>query len=231
MEKELVKKEYDALVKEIKHHMDLYYNQDEPEISDYEYDQLMVRLKAIEKENPEFITASSPSQIVGGVAKREAGVKVTHNIPMLSIEDVFSKEDVSAWIDKVHLMHPDAKFSVEQKIDGLSLSLRYTKDQSDNLLHLSLAETRGDGLIGEDVTLNAQMIPDVKKVLNLPYDYLELRGEVYMSHESFERFNEIQEKSGKKLSANPRNLAAGTLRQLDPEITKSRGLKMFVFNI
>ena len=231
MEKELIRKEYDALVKEIKHHMDLYYNQDEPEISDYEYDKLMQRLKEIEKENPEFVTKASPSQIVGGTAKREAGVKVTHNVPMLSIEDVFNKEDVSAWIEKVHLMHPEASFSVEQKIDGLSMSLRYTKDESDGKLHLSLAETRGDGLIGEDVTLNALVIPDVKQVLDLPYDYLELRGEVYMSHESFDKFNETQEMLGKKLSANPRNLAAGTLRQLDPEITRSRGLKMFIFNI
>ncbi|WP_026651239.1 NAD-dependent DNA ligase LigA [Butyrivibrio proteoclasticus] len=224
-------KEYEALSKEIKHHMDLYYNQDEPEISDYEYDQLMQRLKAIEKEHPELVTKDSPSQIIGGTAKREAGIKITHNVPMLSIEDVFNKEDVSAWATKVFAKHADAEFSCEQKIDGLSLSLRYTRDESDGKLHLTLAETRGDGLIGEDVTLNALVIPDVKKVIDLPYDYLELRGEVYMSHEDFEKFNDTQEKLGKKLAANPRNLAAGTLRQLDPEITKSRGLRMFVFNI
>ena len=226
-----LKKEYDELVKTIKHHMDLYYNQDEPEISDYEYDQLMQRLKQIEKENPDFVIPTSPSQIVGGVAKREAGVKITHNVPMLSIEDVFNKEDVTSWVNKVHALHPEATFSVEQKIDGLSLSLRYNKDDSDGKLHLTMAETRGDGLIGEDVTANALVIPDVLKVINLPYDYLELRGEVYMSHEDFDRFNASQEKLGKKTAANPRNLAAGTLRQLDPNITRSRGLKMFVFNI
>ncbi|MBQ7616396.1 MAG: NAD-dependent DNA ligase LigA [Butyrivibrio sp.] len=226
-----IRQEYDALCAEIKHHMDLYYNQDTPEISDYEYDQLMQRLKAIEKENPSFVTADSPSQIVGGVAKREAGVKITHNVPMLSIEDVFNTEDVKEWVNKVHARHPGAVFSVEQKIDGLSLSLRYNKNESDGKLHLSMAETRGDGLIGEDVTANALVIPDVQKILDLPYDYLELRGEVYMSHEKFEAFNELQEKLGKKLAANPRNLAAGTLRQLDPEITRSRGLKMFVFNV
>ena len=226
-----VRADYDALCKEIKHHMDLYYNQDAPEISDYEYDQLMQRLKAIEKENPSFVTKDSPSQIVGGVAKREAGVKITHNVPMLSIEDVFNKEDVVEWVNKVHSRHPGAVFSVEQKIDGLSLSLRYNRDISDGKLHLSLAETRGDGLIGEDVTANALVIPDVKKILDLPYEYLELRGEVYMSHDDFEAFNEEQEKLGKKLAANPRNLAAGTLRQLDPEITRRRGLKMFVFNV
>ncbi len=225
-----IKKEYDELVKTIKHHMDLYYNQDAPEISDFEYDQLMQRLKAIEKENPSFVTEDSPSKIIGGTAKREAGVKITHNVPMLSIEDVFNKDDVRSFVNKVHQLHPEAVFSVEQKIDGLSLSLRYNKGE-DGKMHLTMAETRGDGLIGEDVTANALVIPDIQKVLDLPYEYLELRGEVYMSHEDFERFNETQEKLGKKEAANPRNLAAGTLRQLDPEITRSRGLKMFVFNI
>ena len=231
MDKEIIKKEYDELVKTIKHHMDLYYNQNEAEISDYEYDQLMQRLKAIEKENPEFVTPDSPSRIIGGTAKREAGIKVTHNVPMLSIEDVFSKEDVSAWVAKVHALHPDALFSVEQKIDGLSMTLRYNKDPESGKLNLTLAETRGDGLVGEDVTQNALMIPDVKRVIDLPYDYLELRGEVYMSHEDFEAYNAEQEANDKKISANPRNLAAGTLRQLDPSITRKRGLKMFVFNI
>lgn len=231
MATEEIRKEYDALVANIKHHMDLYYNQDTPEISDYEYDQLMQRLKSLERENPELVTKDSPSQIVGGTAKREAGVKITHNVPMLSIEDVFNKEDVAAFVNKVHDRHPGALFSVEQKIDGLSLSLRYRKDPTDNKLHLQMAETRGDGLIGEDVTANALVIPDVQKVIDLPYDYLELRGEVYMSHEAFEAFNAEQEKNGKKIAANPRNLAAGTLRQLDPAITKERGLKMFVFNV
>ncbi len=231
MATEDIRKEYDDLCATIKHHMDLYYNQDTPEISDYEYDQLMQRLKKIEKENPSFVTNDSPSQIIGGVAKREAGVKITHNVPMLSIEDVFNEEDVRAWLRKVKDLHPEAEFSVEQKIDGLSLSLRYNRSEEDGKLHLTLAETRGDGLIGEDVTLNALVIPDVKKVLDLDYDYLELRGEVYMSHEDFEAFNEEQEKLGKKTAANPRNLAAGTLRQLDPEITRRRGLKMFIFNV
>lgn len=226
-----IKEEYDELVKVIKHHMDLYYNQNEPEISDYEYDKLMVRLKEIEKENPSFVTEDSPSRIIGGTAKREAGVKITHNVPMLSIEDVFTKEAVSQWVDKVHLLHADAVFSAEIKIDGLSMTLRYRRDSNDGKLHLTMAETRGDGLIGEDVTANAMVIPNVKKVIDLPYEYLELRGEVYMSHEDFEKFNDRQEKLGKKTAANPRNLAAGTLRQLDPEITRSRGLKMFIFNV
>ena len=231
MEKENIKQEYNELVKTIRHHMDLYYNENEAEISDYEYDQLMQRLKTIEKENPEIVVPDSPSRIIGGVAKREAGVKITHNVPMLSIEDVFNKEDVSAWVSKVHALHPEALFSVEQKIDGLSMTLRYSRDESDGKLHLTMAETRGDGLIGEDVTQNALTIPDVKKIIDLPYEYLELRGEVYMSHDDFEAYNAEQEKNDKKTAANPRNLAAGTLRQLDPEITRKRGLKMFVFNI
>ncbi len=226
-----IKERYAELVKTIKHHMELYYNQDAPEISDYEYDMMMQELKKIEKENPELVTETSPTRIIGGSTKREAGVKVTHNVPMLSIEDVFNTEDVRAFIDKVHQIHPDALFSVEHKIDGLSMSLRYNKDKSDDKLHLTMAETRGDGLIGEDVTANALVIPDVIRIIDLPYDYLELRGEVYMSHDDFEAFNEEQEKNGKKLAANPRNLAAGTLRQLDPGITKERGLKMFVFNV
>ena len=222
--------EYKALIDEIDYHMDRYYNQNEPEISDYDYDQLMQKLKAAEAEHPEWVTPDSPTQKIGGVAMREAGVKVTHDVPMLSIEDVFDKADVAAWIDKVKAVHPDAVFSVEAKIDGLSMTLRYERD-SKGKLKLKLAETRGDGLIGEDVTANALVIPDVNQYLELPYDSMQLRGEVYMSHEDFDRFNAEQELKGGKLAANPRNLAAGTLRQLDANITKERGLKMFVFNV
>ena len=104
--------EYLTLISEIKHHMDLYYNEDTPEISDAEYDALMRRLKQMEKEHPDWVSADSPTQIIGGTAKRKAGVIVTHNVPMLSIEDVFTKEDVTAWIDEVRAMHPDAVFVV-----------------------------------------------------------------------------------------------------------------------
>lgn len=221
---------YNELKKTILHHMDLYYNRNEPEITDYEYDQLMQRLKAAEEEHPEWITPDSPSQIIGGVAKREAGVKIVHNVPMLSIEDVFHYEDVTEWVKKVLSMHPDAQFSVEQKIDGLSMTLRYRGSGSGTML-LETAETRGDGFTGEDVTANAMVIPSVQRTIHAPYDYLELRGEVYMTHEDFERYNDEQEKNGRKTAANPRNLAAGTLRQLDPSITKKRGLRMFIFNV
>lgn len=224
------KNEYDLLCEKIDYHMDRYYNQDSPKISDYEYDQLMIQLKEAEKEHPEWVTPDSPTQKIGGTVKREAGVKVTHDVPMLSIEDVFSKEEVTAWVEKVRSVHADAVFSVETKIDGLSMTLRYEKD-SNGKMKLVMAETRGDGLVGEDVTANALVIPDIPKYLDLPYDSLQLRGEVYMSHDDFDRFNEQQEKNGKKTAANPRNLAAGTLRQLDSSITKERGLKMFIFNV
>lgn len=216
---------YQELKKTIEYHMDRYYNQDAPEISDYDYDMMMQELKAIEKEHPELVTKESPSQKVGGKAKREAGVTVTHRNPMLSIQDVFTKEDVVAWVQSVKRMHPDALFSVEQKIDGLSMSLRYTNGE------LTLAETRGDGLVGEDVTLNSFEIQGVQRKLDIPYEYLELRSEVYMGHDDFENINERQEELGKKTFANPRNCAAGTLRQLDPAITKERGLRLYVFNV
>ena len=219
------RQEYEALCARIGYHMDRYYNLDAPEISDEAYDDLMRTLKQAEREHPEWITPDSPSQKIGGTARREAGVKVEHRVPMLSIEDVFSFADVEAWVRKVQAMHPDAAFSVEQKIDGLSLTLRYENGR------LVLAETRGDGRTGEDVTANARVIPDVPPRLDVPWAYLEVRGEVYMTHEAFERFNEDQERAGKRPAANPRNLAAGTLRQLDTGVTQSRGLRLFLFNV
>ncbi len=229
----MTEQEYRQLKAEIEEHMDRYYNQDEPSISDYEYDRLMQQLKAAEKEHPEWVTADSPSQKVGGTAKREAGVKVEHRVPMLSIEDVFTKDDVIAWVGKVHQMHPEAVFSVETKIDGLSATLRYERSGADGMMHLTLGETRGDGFVGEDVTDNIRMIPDVPQAFSLPVDgdYLEVRGEVYMSHADFEAYNDRQEQEGKKIAANPRNLAAGTLRQLDSSIVSERGLRMFIFNV
>ncbi|MCR4589976.1 MAG: NAD-dependent DNA ligase LigA [Lachnospiraceae bacterium] len=221
--------EYKALKKKIEHHMNLYYNEDAPEISDYEYDMLMQELKAAEKEHPSWVSADSPTKKIGGKAKREAGVKIEHDVPMLSIEDVFTKEDVKSWVKKVHEKHPGCAFSVETKIDGLSMSLRYEREGDG--LFLKVAETRGDGFTGEDVTLNAREIDDVLETLDLPFDSLELRGEVYMKSDAFEKYNEEQEKAGKPLAANPRNLAAGSLRQLDPLITKNRRLSMFIFNV
>lgn len=216
----------EELRKTIAYHSDRYYNMDEPEITDYEYDQLMLELKKLEKEHPELITPDSPTQKVGGSAKREAGVLVRHNVPMLSLQDVFSKEEVDAFVDEMQAQLDQPEFVVEYKIDGLSMSLRYENGE------LALAETRGDGInYGEDVTANAKVIRDVKNRLRDKIPYLEIRGEVYMTNEAFARVNENQELLGKKTFANPRNCAAGTLRQLDSSITKERGLSMFIFNV
>ena len=217
---------YKELKATILYHNDRYYNQDNPEITDYEYDMMMQELKGLEQKHPEYITSDSPTQKVGGSAKREAGVLVRHNVPMLSLQDVFSKEDVDAFVADMQEQLVDPTFVVDYKIDGLSMALRYVNGK------LDVAVTRGDGVLqGEDVTVNAKVIKDVKNTLKEPIEYLEVRGEVYMTNEAFDKVNEIQEIKGKKLFANPRNCAAGTLRQLDSSITKERNLSMFVFNI
>lgn len=219
-------KRYEELKKTIEYHSDRYYNQDNPEITDYEYDMMMQELKKIEKDHPEYVTPDSPTQHVGGMAKREAGVLVRHRVPMLSLQDVFSKEEVQEFVESMQEQLVDPTFVVEYKIDGLSMALRYENGE------LVTAITRGDGILqGEDVTVNARVIQDVKNKLKEPVEYLEVRGEVYMTNEAFDRVNEIQELNGKKLFANPRNCAAGTLRQLDSRITKQRKLSMFIFNI
>ena len=214
------------LREQINYHSDRYYNQDNPEISDYEFDMLMRELKELEKEHPELVTEDSPTKRVGGAAKRTAGVLVRHNVPMLSLQDVFSREEVCEFVEQMKEQLDDPEFVVEYKIDGLSMALRYENGA------LVTALTRGDGVnFGEDVTANARVISDVKTKLKDAPEYLEIRGEVYMKNEDFERVNEQQELLGKRLFANPRNCAAGTLRQLDSRITKERGLSMFVFNI
>ncbi|WP_294520976.1 NAD-dependent DNA ligase LigA [uncultured Anaerovibrio sp.] len=221
-----IKQELAALRKEIKYHSNLYYNNDAPEISDYEFDQLMLRLKKLEADYPELITKTSPTQMVGGVAKREAGVLVAHDVPMLSLQDVFSKEEIVSFVNTMREQLDNPVFVVEEKIDGLSLALRYRDGE------LTQAITRGDGVVqGEDVTENARVIKDIVQALQEPIPYFEVRGEVYMSRAAFEKVNARQEMLGMKTFANPRNCAAGTLRQLDSRITKERGLSMFVFNL
>ena len=221
-----IKQEIEELRKQIEHHSNRYYNEDDPEISDYEFDRLMQKLKQLEQEHPEYASGNSPTQKVGGAAKRKAGVLVRHNVPMLSLQDVFTKEDVLKFVEEMQEQLQDPEFVVEYKIDGLSMSLRYENGE------LKLAETRGDGInFGEDVTENARVIPDVRQRLKDSPEYLEIRGEVYMKNEDFDAVNARQELLGKKPFANPRNCAAGTLRQLDASITKERKLSMFIFNI
>ena len=217
--------EYLELVKKLNHFAELYYAQDEPEISDYEYDTMNNRLKEIEKAHPDWIVPDSPSQRVGW--KAEKGILVKHNVPMLSLQDVFEKEDVYEFVNSMREEFGDeAEFLVETKIDGLSMALRYEEGE------LKLAVTRGDGITeGEDVTMNAKMIPDVVRQLKEPVPYIEIRGEVYMTRKAFEAVNSKAEEEGKKTFANPRNCAAGTLRQIDTRITKERGLSLFIFNV
>lgn len=221
-----VKKELAQLRRTIRHHNVRYYNDDNPEISDYEYDQLMLQLKALEREYPELITENSPTQKVGGTAKRTAGTLVRHDVPMLSLQDVFSREEIEAFVRDTQGRVENPVFIVEEKIDGLSLALRYENGA------LSHAITRGDGVVqGEDVTENAKVIRDVVQKLKEPLPYFEVRGEVYMTKAAFEAVNERRQLLGLKLFANPRNCAAGTLRQLNSRITKERGLSLFVFNL
>lgn len=221
-----IKDKIEDLRKQIEYHSNRYYNEDNPEISDYEFDMMMQELKKLEQEYPEYASVNSPTKKVGGSAKREAGVLVRHNVPMLSLQDVFSKEDVIRFVEEMKEQLDDPEFVVEYKIDGLSMSLRYENGE------LKLAETRGDGInFGEDVTENAKVIKDVKKKLKDTPEYLEIRGEVYMKNADFDAVNAKQELLGKKTFANPRNCAAGTLRQLDTAVTKERKLSMFIFNI
>lgn len=221
-----IKAELLQLRREIRYHNKKYYNDDAPEISDYEYDKLMRRLREIETAYPEFITPNSPTQIVGGTARRTAGKLVPHDVPMLSLQDVFSREEVDDFVNDVTAKLGDVEFVVEEKIDGLSLALRYV----DGIL--TQAVTRGDGIVqGEDVTENARVIDDVvQKLVDTPA-YLEIRGEVYMTKKNFDAVNARQEKLGLKTFANPRNCAAGTLRQLDSRVVAERHLSMFTFNL
>ena len=210
------------LRRELTHHAKLYYVYDSPEISDYEYDMMFAELKRLESENPEFFDPESPTVRVGGKALDKFG-KVSHTARMDSLADVFSYGELLEFISGVNKIVPDMQWSVEPKIDGLSVALRY-----ENGIFVQGA-TRGDGTVGEDVTQNLRTVFSIPMTLPEPLD-LVVRGEVYMPRSVFERINAKRESEGKSLMANPRNAAAGSLRQLDPSVTASRGLDIFVFN-
>ena len=219
-----VKEEIEKLRKEIEYHNKLYYEQDEPEISDYEYDKLTQRLKKLEKEHPELIVKSSPTQKIGGKTKN-IFTQVVHDVQMQSLQDVFSLEEVEEFVDKVKEEYKDqTRFCVETKIDGLSVSLEYVDGV------LVRGSTRGDGFVGEDVTQNIKMIKDIPQRLS-SNDTIEVRGEVYLPRKEFEKINEELIANNKQQLSNPRNAAAGTLRQLDSELVKKRNLSIFVFNV
>lgn len=224
---ESIKSRIDQLRKELEYHGRRYYDEDDPEISDYQYDQLSLELRALERDYPEYVSADSPTMKVGGTVKRELK-KVEHDVPVISLQDTFSKEEVEAFVEKLNEELKDLEsplFVVEKKIDGLSIVLRYRDGK------LTEAITRGDGVTGESVYENALEIRGLPVQIPEALPYLEVRGEVYMTQENFERANERQRETGGKLYQNRRNIAAGTMRQLDSAIVRERGLNIFIFNL
>jgi len=218
-------KEYQSLILEIERHNRLYYDNDAPEISDYEYDMLMQRLKKIEAENPDFVTPQSPTQHVGGTVSEGLFAPVEHRVQMGSLRDVFSFDDIRDFDSKVREAVSEPIYVVEPKIDGLSVSLEYRNGS------FVRGSTRGNGFVGEDVTANLMTIDSIPKTLSEPIPYLEVRGEVYMPTEVFYSILKKQEQNGEKPFKNPRNAAAGSLRQKNSEVTRSRRLSIFVFNV
>ena len=201
-----------------------YYVLDDPTMPDFEYDHLLRELEDLEKANPELLMPDSPTQRVGGTAI-SAFEKYTHSVPLMSLQDVFSLEELNEFLEKILLAEPETEFSVEPKIDGLSVALEYVDGK------FVRGATRGDGNVGEDVTENLKTIRSIPMTIENAPPRLIVRGEVYMPKKSFEKLNARQEKEGKPLFANPRNAAAGSLRQLDPKICAQRGLDIFIFNI
>jgi DNA ligase (NAD+) len=219
-----IKERMNELIDQINYHSNKYYNEDAPEISDFEYDNLMKELIKIEEENPQIKRSDSPSSRVGG-KPLDKFTQVTHKIPMLSLSNAYSAKDLKDFDKRVReLAHDEVEYAVEFKIDGLSVGLTYKNGVFEK------GATRGNGVIGEDITENLRTV----KTIPLKIDDTEevvVRGEVYISKQNFEKINEGQEKQGLQLFANPRNLAAGTLRQLDSKLTAKRPLDIFVFNL
>ena len=201
-----------------------YYVLDDPTIPDFEYDRLLRELEELEAENPEYAAADSPTKRVGGEALSQFE-KVNHPVPLMSLQDVFSREELMDFLEKILSAEPSAAFSVEPKIDGLSVALEYIDG------HFVRGATRGDGNVGEDVTENLKTIRSIPMTIENAPPRLIVRGEVFMPKKSFEKLNARQEAEGKPLFANPRNAAAGSLRQLDPKVAAKRGLDIYIFNI
>ena len=201
-----------------------YYVLDNPDMPDFEYDRLLRELENLEGAYPQYMQPDSPTLRVGGQALSKFE-KVKHPVPLMSLQDVFSVEELNEFLDKIMTAHPGTAFTVEPKIDGLSVALEY-----ENGIFVRGA-TRGDGLVGEDVTENLKTIRSIPMVIENAPPRLIVRGEVYMPKKSFEKLNARQEEEGKPLFANPRNAAAGSLRQLNPQIVAQRGLDILVFNV
>ena len=217
-------REMRSLEEQLNYHSRLYYELDSPIIQDEEYDALFQRLVILERENPELANPNSPTQRVGGkVAERFEEVR--HEVPMDSFDKIFSEEEIYEFVNKIKSEYPEAEFTVEKKFDGLSVSLEYENGT------LVRGLTRGDGISGEDVTENIKTIKSVPIKLNGGSGKIIVRGEVYMPRKTFARLNEKRELNGEKTFANPRNAAAGSLRQLDSKICAERGLQIFIFNL
>ena len=225
MDKEKAKVRIEQLRKEIEYHNKRYYDDDDPEISDFEYDMLNNELKNLEKQFPDLITTDSNTQKVGGHVK-EGFKEVTHVVPLQSLQDVFSIEELEEFDKRVkkQLNGQTVNYVVETKIDGLSVALEYVDGE------LVRGATRGNGLIGEDITENVKTIKAIPRKLKEKVNII-VRGEVFIGSEEFEKMNEEREIMGEKLFANARNAAAGSLRQLDSKITASRPLNIFIFNV
>lgn len=219
------RRRYQELIQTLNYHSRLYYTLDSPEISDYEYDQLMQELKRLEAENPQDISPDSPTQRIGDEGLFNTFEKVEHRVPMGSLQDVFSEEELFDFGKRCKESVPDALFVVEPKIDGLSVSLEYR----DGVFYRG--STRGNGQVGEDVSLNLKTIQSIPMTLTEKIPYLEVRGEVYMPKAVFEMLVEQQIQNEETPFKNPRNAAAGGLRQKDPRVTAARRLDIFVFNL
>ncbi len=218
-------KEYEKLKNEINYHSHRYYVLDNPEITDAEYDKMMRRLIEMEENDPSLISPDSPSQKIGGKIL-DGFETVEHAVQMQSLQDAFSTDELKAFDERVkNSLGKSSSYCVEEKIDGLSVSLEYRDSQ------FVRGSTRGDGNVGEDVTENLKTIMSIPLKLSVPVSYLEVRGEVFMPKKSFERLNTERELNGETVFANPRNAAAGSLRQLNSAIAAKRGLDIFVFNI
>ncbi len=225
MTKEEAQKRIDELNKLTSYHAQKYYDEDSPEITDFEYDMLMVELRNLEKEYPEFVTQESLTQHVGGTVK-EGFEKVEHEVPLQSLQDIFDFEELEAFDERVKkvLEVEELQYVVETKIDGLSVALEY-----ENGIFVRGA-TRGNGLIGEDITENLKTIKNIPKMLKEQVN-ITVRGEVFIGKQEFEKMNEEREAMEETLFANARNAAAGSLRQLDSQIAASRPLDIFIFNV
>ena len=221
---ELMKKRAEDLRTQLNHHSKKYYIEDSPEIDDYEYDMLLRELKTIEEKNPELVTPDSPTMRVGGSAVTLFD-EVVHKVKMESLQDAFSFSEIEEFCNRVKLVEQNTTFVVEPKIDGLSVSLEYVNGV------FTRGSTRGDGTTGEDVTANLRTIHSIPLKIETDIALLEVRGEVYMPKSTFAKIVSRQELNGEKPFKNPRNAAAGSLRQKDPRIAASRGLDIFVFNV